>query len=349
MHSRSPSFDELTPTTADTVAATEPILEVKKLRMSLSTRWGTVTPVDDVSFCLRAGETLGIVGESGSGKTMTALSLMRLNPQPISRIVQGEILLDGDDILKKSEKEMRAIRGRKISMILQDPNVSLNPVFTIGNQLLEALARRTHSSARKTLREQAEQALSSVQIADAGRRLKNFPHELSGGTKQRIVGAIAMACNPKVIIADEPTTALDATIQLQFLLLFRNLQAQTGMSIILITHDFDIVARMCHRVAVMYAGRLVETASVQDIFQRPLHPYTESLIASVPTLKQKGERLYQIEGQPPQLHDLPTGCRFQPRCRYAKRICTEQYPPEIRLGEGHTTSCWQYDPSWKAM
>ena len=320
------------------------VLEVKNLHTYFFNRWGTVKAVDDVSFTLRKGETLGIVGESGCGKTMTALSLLRLNPRPASRIIEGEIILDGEDILLRRENEMGEIRGRKISMILQDPQTSLNPVYTVGNQIMEALAHRKHTS--KGLRKAAEEALRMVKVAAPERRLEDFPHQMSGGMKQRVVGAISMACQPKVIIADEPTTALDVTIQLQYLRLLKDIQAQTGLSIIFITHDFGIVARLCDRVAVMYAGRIVESGSVRGIFNNPSHPYTEALIGSVPKMEERTERLYQIEGQPPALYALPPGCRFEARCSYARERCTVEYPPFFEVSEEHESACWRLDASW---
>ncbi len=323
------------------------ILQVKDLHTYFFNRWGTVKAVDGISFDLRQGETLGIVGESGCGKTMTALSLLRLNPKPASRIIDGEIILDGEDIMRRSEKDMRDVRGRKISMILQDPQTSLNPVYTIGNQLVEALAHRRDT--QRDLKIQAEQSLRSVKVAAPQRRLEDFPHQMSGGMKQRVVGAIAMACDPMVIIADEPTTALDVTIQLQYLRLLKDIQAETGMSIIFITHDFGIVARMCDRVLVMYAGRVVEEGPVRGIFNNPAHPYTEALIGSVPKLEERVDRLYQIEGQPPALYDLPVGCRFAERCRYMKDKCLEEYPSFYDVGENHRAACWRHDTSWETI
>ena len=323
------------------------ILEVKNLRTYFFNRWGTVKAVDGVSFIVREGETIGIVGESGCGKTMTSLSLLRLNPAPASRIIDGEIILDGQDILRIPEREMRAIRGQQISMILQDPQTSLNPVYTIGNQLIEALGHR--KDLQKDLRKEAELALRSVRVAAPERRLEDFPHQMSGGMKQRVVGAIAMACDPKVIIADEPTTALDVTIQLQYLRLLKEIQAETGMGIIFITHDFGIVARMCDRVAVMYAGRIVEDGPVRDIFNNPSHPYTEALIGSVPKLEEKVDRLYQIEGQPPALYALPPGCRFAERCPHTKSKCEEEYPPDFTVNENHVSACWRLDPAWEKI
>ena len=279
------------------------VLEVEDLRTYIYTRTSIVKAVDGISFNLRKGETLGIVGESGCGKTMTALSLLRLVPRPAGKIVTGEIRLNGSDLVRKTEDEMREVRGRQISMILQDPQTSLNPVFNIGNQLGESLSIARKDD-RKGLASRAVDALRKVNVAAPDRRLEDFPHQMSGGMKQRVVGAIAMSCEPSVIIADEPTTALDVTIQLQYLRLLKDIQAETGLAIIFITHDFGVVARMCDRVAVMYAGRIVEEGSVRDIFNNPSHPYTEALIQSVPKLEEKVERLYSIEGQPPLLSNF---------------------------------------------
>ena len=321
------------------------ILEVEGLHTYFFNRGSTVKAVDGVSFFLRKGETLGIVGESGCGKTMTALSLLRLVPQPAGKIVSGEIRLNGEDLLQKSDDEMRQIRGRQISMILQDPQTSLNPVFTIGNQLMEALgmARR---EGRKNMVTRAVEALRNVNVAAPERRLEDFPHQMSGGMKQRVVGAIALSCEPGVIIADEPTTALDVTIQLQYLRLLKDIQAETGLAIIFITHDFGVVARMCDRVAVMYAGRIVENGPVREIFNEPSHPYTKALIDSVPKLEERTERLYSIEGQPPLLSNLPEGCRFAERCEFARDKCYAEYPPSYTVKEGHTADCWRLDESW---
>jgi oligopeptide/dipeptide ABC transporter ATP-binding protein len=277
---------------------------------------------------------------------MTALSLLRLIPQPAARIVQGEIILDGENILEKNDAQMRELRGRKISMILQDPQTSLNPVFTVGNQLIEAF--KTHEQgSRSSMVSKALDALRNVRVAAPERRLEDFPHQMSGGMKQRVIGAIAISCEPKVIIADEPTTALDVTIQLQYLRLLKDIQAETGLAIIFITHDFGIVARMCDRVAVMYAGRIVESGSVRDLFNNPQHPYTQALMDSVPQME-RTDRLFSIEGQPPALYALPDGCRFAPRCMHAREQCHTEYPPEIHASDGHQASCWILDPSWNA-
>ncbi len=319
----------------------EVILDVKDLHTYFFNRWGTVKAVDGVSFSLRQGETLGIVGESGCGKTMTALSLLRLIPRPAARIVEGQIILDGEDLVEKTDREMRDIRGRKISMILQDPQTSLNPVFTIGNQLVEALRTHRHGS-HKSMVQHAMEALRNVRVAAPDRRLEDFPHQMSGGMKQRIIGAIAISCEPKVIIADEPTTALDVTIQLQYLRLLKEIQAETGLGIIFITHDFGIVARMCDRVAVMYAGRIVENADVRDLFNNPTHPYTQALMAAVPQME-RTDRLFAIEGQPPALFDLPVGCRFAPRCLQVHDRCLSSYPDSFPVSSGHRASCWLAD------
>jgi oligopeptide/dipeptide ABC transporter ATP-binding protein len=321
------------------------VLEVNDLRTYIFNRTSVVKAVDGVSFHLNQGETLGIVGESGCGKTMTALSLLQLLPKPAGRIVGGQIILNGEDLVQKSEEEMRQVRGRQISMILQDPQTSLNPVFNIGNQLIEALSV-ARKDGRKNMMARAVEALRHVNVAAPERRLEDYPHQMSGGMKQRVVGAIAMSCEPSVIIADEPTTALDVTIQLQYLRLLKDIQARTGLAIIFITHDFGVVARMCDRVAVMYAGRIVENGSVRDLFNHPSHPYTQALIASVPKLEERVERLYSIEGQPPLLSNLPPGCRFEPRCPYAKDKCLAEYPASFNVQSGHTADCWRLDPSW---
>ena len=315
------------------------ILEVEDLHTYCFTRFGVVKAVDGVSFSLREGEALGIVGESGCGKTMTALSLLKLLPRPVARIVKGSIKLQGEDIVPKSEREMRRLRGRRISMILQDPQTSLNPVFSIGNQLIEAIQIH-HDERRKGLVRRAIDGLKQVRVAAPERRVNDYPHQMSGGMKQRVVGAIAISCEPKVIIADEPTTSLDVTIQAQYLRLLREIQEQTNLAVIFITHDFGIVAKMCDRVMVMYAGRAVESGPVRDIFNRPSHPYTQALLSSVPTMDEDVERLYSIGGQPPALWDLPVGCRFAPRCPYAEDRCRHEYPPAVTVSEGHTASCW---------
>ena len=320
------------------------VMEVNDLHTYFFNRRGVTKAVDGVSFSIHEGETLGIVGESGCGKTMTALSLLRLIPKPAARIVSGEILLDGQDLVSLSDSEMREVRGRKISMILQDPQTSLNPVFTIGNQLIEALGARGKRG-RKEMVAQAMEGLRNVKVAAPERRLEDYPHQMSGGMKQRVIGAIAVSASPKIIIADEPTPALDVTIQLQYLRLLKEIQAETGLAIIFITHDFGIVARMCDRVAVMYAGRIVEQADVRDLFNKPHHPYTQALMDSVPKMD-RTDRLRAIDGQPPPLWDLPEGCRFASRCSNVKDLCRNEYPNTSLLDNNHSVACWMTQTEW---
>lgn len=320
-----------------------PLLVVEDLRTRIDTPGGGFDVVDDISFTLRAGETMGIVGESGSGKSMTGLSLLGLVPKPAANVVGGRVLLEGVDLLKMTEAELRRVRGRQISMILQDPQTSLNPAFTVGNQLLEALQVHRRDG-RASLRERAIEALRQVRVAAPERRIGDYPHQMSGGMRQRVVGAIAISCEPKVIIADEPTTSLDVTIQAQYLKLLQELQRETGLALIFITHDFGIVARICDHLMVMYAGRIVEAGPVRAIFDHPSHPYTRALLASVPRVDLKVDRLPSIEGQPPPLHDLPAGCRFAPRCAHAQPRCEEAYPdrsPGLSRAEGHVVNCWR--------
>ncbi|KAA1292497.1 MAG: ABC transporter ATP-binding protein [SAR202 cluster bacterium] len=326
------------------MASKDTVLEVNDLHTYFFNRRGITKAVDGVSFSLKEGETLGIVGESGCGKTMTALSLLGLVPKPAARIVSGEIILDGEDLVKKTTKEMRDVRGKKISMILQDPQTSLNPVFSIGNQVMEALGVSNKLS-RKEMVGRAVDALRNVRVAAPERRMSDYPHQMSGGMKQRVIGAIAISSTPKVIIADEPTTALDVTIQLQYLQLLREIQEETGLAIIFITHDFGIVARMCDRVAVMYAGRIIESGDVRTLFNSPTHPYTQALMASVPQMD-RTERLFAIDGQPPALFALPEGCRFAARCSHVKDHCTQEYPPTGQPETDHNVSCWMVDPTW---
>lgn len=318
-------------------------LDVRNLTTVLDLSTGSVPVVDDISFSVAEGETIGIVGESGSGKSMTALSIMQVLPKQIGRIAAGEILLNGENLVEKSEKEMGAIRGHEIGMILQDPHTSLNPVFTIGNQVFEALQINQPNEPRSSLLRQAVEALKKVNVADAERRVKAYPHQMSGGMKQRVVGAIAMAGAPKVIIADEPTTALDVTIQLQYLQLLKDIQDETGTSIIFITHDLGIVAKLCHKLIVMYAGKIVEAGTVRDVFAAPSHPYTKALLRSVPSVDSNVERLYAIEGQPPSLLVEKVGCSFAPRCPHATDMCRKQSPSQkngLSGSESHTASCW---------
>ena len=316
------------------------VLDVRDLHTHFFLRRGVVKAVAGVSLRLRRGEVLGLVGESGCGKSLTALSIMRLLPKGSARTIKGEVLLNGENILARNPGEMREIRGRKISMVLQDPQTSLNPVFTVGDQLREAIVRRLRGGRRDVMKEAVE-ALRRVDIAAPAQRIGQFPHQMSGGMKQRVVGVIAISEHPEVLIADEPTTALDVTIQLQYLKLLKRLQQETGMAILFITHDFGVIARMCDRVAVMYAGRIVECGPVAEVFEHPSHPYTQALIASVPKMTGTTGRLYTIEGQPPSLMDLPAGCRFAARCAQAELRCREAYPPSISVGAEHTADCWR--------
>ena len=321
-------------------AENDVVLEVEDLRTYFQTRYGTVKAVDGVSFQLRRGEILGIVGESGSGKTVTMLSLMRLIQTPPGRILSGKIILDGEDLLGLSEGSMTRVRGNKIALILQDPLNSLNPVLTIGDQVAESI--RIHQRPqRASILGKVLDVLRRVNIPAAETRVRDFPHQMSGGMRQRVVGAIGISCQPMVLIADEPTTSLDVTIQAQYLKLLKELQQESDLALIFITHDFGIVAKMCDRVAVMYAGKIVEEGSVRDIFNNPSHPYTEALLASVPKMEEDVERLYSIEGQPPTLHDLPPGCSFADRCQYVMDRCRIEYPPPLRAGEGHFAACWR--------
>jgi oligopeptide/dipeptide ABC transporter ATP-binding protein len=316
------------------------ILEIRNLRTYFQTKYGTVKAVDGVSYYVKRGETLGVVGESGSGKSVTALSIMRLVPSPPGFIVGGEVILDGENLLDLSDGDMANIRGSKVGMILQDPMTALNPVFNIENQVGEAI--RIHQQVKgQTLVDRIIHSLRQVRIPAAESRMKDFPHQLSGGMRQRVVGAISISCAPVVLIADEPTTALDVTIQAGYLRLLKEIQAETGVGIIFITHDFGIVAKMCDRVAVMYAGRIVETGDVRQIFNEPAHPYSAALLASVPKLEERTQRLYSIEGQPPPLFDLPPGCPFAPRCDSAQDVCREAYPVRSTLTGEHTASCWK--------
>ena len=318
------------------------VLQVEDLRTHFFTRTGVVKAVDGVSFDLRPGETLGIVGESGSGKSMTALSIMRLVPEPGGRIVSGRILFDGQDLVELSDGDMSDIRGRDICMILQDPMTSLNPVLSVGDQLVETFRQDAAMSSRD-IWDRAVELLQMVRIPAPEIRMRAFPHQMSGGMRQRVVGAIAISRSPKVLIADEPTTSLDATIQLQYLRLLKDIQAETGAAIIFITHDFGIVARMCDRVAVMYAGKIVEIADVEDLFYKPRHPYTQALLGSVPDLEEDVEWLTSIDGQPPNLDNMPVGCSFAPRCVHAFEKCEEEYPPEYQVGNKHIARCWRLD------
>jgi oligopeptide/dipeptide ABC transporter ATP-binding protein len=305
---------------------------VRDLTTELATERGRFVAVDGVSFDLYPGEVLGIVGESGCGKSMTALSILGLVPQPPGRITGGRVLFEGRDLLRLPERELQRIRGAAISMIFQEPTTSLNPVFTIGDQIAETL-RRHERLGRRAARARAVELLAKVGIPAPAERLDAYPHELSGGMRQRVMIAIALACNPKVLLADEPTTALDVTIQAQILDLLERLQAELGMAVVIITHDLGIVAEFAHRVLVMYAGRVIEEGSVDAIFDRPAHPYTRGLLASLPDLEGESERLVAIPGSVPQLGELGPGCRFAPRCAFAEAACRAADPPLLRVGD----------------
>ena len=317
----------------------EKILEVKDLKTYFFTRRGVVKAVDGVSFWVGKGETLGLVGESGSGKSMTCLSILRLVPQPAGRIVNGQIIMAGEDLLLKSEREIRQIRGKRISMILQDPMTSLNPVFTVGYQVGVPIKLHQRLN-KKAVGEKVKEMLRKVRIPSPEVRMGEYPHQMSGGMRQRIVGAMALSCQPELLIADEPTTALDVTIQAQFLRLLKEIQQASKISMIVVTHDFGIVAKVCDRVAVMYAGKVVECASVRNLFSTPSHPYTVALLDSLPKMDKKVRKLYTIEGQPPDLANLPAGCNFVSRCSQAMEICRKESPEESVVGDGHTVSCW---------
>ncbi|MGH7356345.1 MAG: ABC transporter ATP-binding protein [Candidatus Rokuibacteriota bacterium] len=317
----------------------QPVVEVEDLRTHLVTRWGTIKAVDGVSFAVGAGETLGLVGESGSGKTMTCLSLVRLVPRPAGRILGGRVLLDGEDLLTKSEADMQRVRGRKVAMILQDPMSSLNPVFSVGMQVREPVAAY-HGLRGGALTARAAELLASVRIPAPAERLRAFPHQMSGGMRQRVVGAMAIAAPPRLLIADEPTTSLDLTIQAQYLGLLKELQERHGLAMIFVTHNLGIVARMCDQVAVMYAGRIVEMGPVRQIFRAPAHPYTRALLESVPRLGVKRARLTAIDGQPPDLTRLAAGCAFVSRCAHAMDRCRVEAPPETAVAEAHAARCW---------
>jgi peptide/nickel transport system ATP-binding protein len=327
--------------------AQEPALVVEGLSTWFYTRQGIVKAVDDVTFTVQRGEALAIVGESGCGKSITALSLMRLVPVPPGRIVQGSVRLDGIDLLQLDEHAMRQVRGNEISMIFQEPMTSLNPVMNIGRQIAEALILHQNLSRGAALA-RAVDMLRLVRIPEPEQRVREYPHQLSGGMRQRAMIAMALACNPKVLIADEPTTALDVTIQAQILDLIIELQSQLGTAVILITHDLGVVAETAQRVIVMYAGRKVEEARVDALFARPLHPYTRGLMASIPRLglmrgesTASAERLQEIPGMVPALTDLPQGCAFAPRCPHAQDRCREQYPPYEEKQAGHWAACWR--------
>jgi len=318
----------------------KPLLSVNNLSVHFSTGSGVIKAVDQVSYGLNAGETLGIVGESGCGKSVSALSLLRLIPSPPGKIVGGEILFQGKDLLKATKKELSSIRGNRIAMIFQEPMTSLNPVQRIGWQVREPLL--VHKKMKKN-RATAEgiKALQKVRIPDSENRIQDFPHQFSGGMRQRAMIAMGLTCAPKLIIADEPTTALDVTIQAQLLSLMKQLTRETGTALMIITHNLGIIARYADRVSVMYAGRIVEKAAARDLYKHPKHPYTIGLMASVPQLSQNVRaRLMPIEGQPPDLADLPPGCAFAPRCRFAVERCRAEAPQLRVISDRHEIACW---------
>ncbi len=318
------------------------ILKVRDLQTHFRTDEGVVKAVDGVSFDLRAGETLAIVGESGSGKSVTNLSIMNLIPSPPGKIVGGEVWYNGSDILKMSDREIRAIRGNKISMIFQDPMTSLNPFLRISTQMIETIVLHQGLS-KKDAKDKAIEMLKLAGIPAAEKRVDNYPHQFSGGMRQRVMIAMALSCNPEILIADEPTSALDVTIQAQILELIGDLTARLGTAVIMITHSLGVVAGMCDTVCVMYAGRVVEQGAVDAVFAAPKHPYTRGLIRSVPRLdKPNSERLFSIEGQPPNVIDLPECCPFYPRCEFAKDVCRSKYPASVEMDGGHKVSCWLY-------
>ena len=317
----------------------EKLLEIKDEKLSFFTPAGEVKALNGVSFSMNEGEVLGIVGESGSGKSVTAYSIMGLTAYP-GKLIGGTIYFNGHQIEKMSEKEMRKIMGNEVSIIFQDPMTSLNPVYTIGNQITEVIRLHTGKS-KKEAYERAKELLELVGINEPTKRLKQYPHELSGGMRQRVMIAIALACEPKLLIADEPTTALDVTIQAQILELMQELRQKLGMSIIMITHDLGVVASMCERIAVMYAGHIVEYGTADEIFYEPKHEYTKGLINSIPKLSaQEIERLVPIEGQPVDLLNPPAGCPFAPRCANCMKICLREMPPKTELSDTHYSHCW---------
>ncbi|NLW39493.1 MAG: ABC transporter ATP-binding protein [Tissierellia bacterium] len=320
------------------------LLEIKNLSIEYVTDERTNKAVNNLNLKIREGETLGFVGETGAGKTTTALGIMRLVPSPPGRIVSGEIIFEGENLLEKTEKEMREIRGNKISMIFQDPMTSLNPIMTVGEQIEEVI--KLHEDLPKDeLRKRAEAMLETVGIRKE--RFDDYPHEFSGGMKQRVVIAMGLACNPKLIIADEPTTALDVTIQAQVLELMKELKVKFNTSMLLITHDLGVVAETCDYVAIMYAGSVLEYGNVERIYNNPLHPYTVGLFNSIPSLDEDKDKLDVIPGTPPDPANLPTGCKFHPRCSKCMEICKQKMPEPIEVEEGHYVSCFLYDKDVK--
>ena len=317
----------------------EKLVDIRNLKTYFYTEDGVVPAVDGVNLYIKRGETLGVVGESGCGKSVTSLSIMQLVSKPSGKIVEGEILFEGEDLVKKSEAEMRKIRGNDISMIFQEPMTSLNPVYTIGDQIAEAIMLHQGLN-HKDATDKAIEMLRLVGIPLPERRVKEYPHQLSGGMRQRVMIAMALSCNPKLLVADEPTTALDVTIQAQILELMKKLKKELGMAIMLITHDLGVVAEMCERVVVMYGGKVVEEGDAVSIFKSPLHPYTEGLLKSVPRMDEDVEKLHVIEGVVPNPLHLPAGCRFHPRCPVAVDKCKEAQPALEKVAEGRYVACF---------
>ncbi len=317
----------------------EALLRVVDLKTHFFVKRGVVKAVDGVSFSLNRGETMGLVGESACGKSITGLSLLRLVPDPPGKIIGGSIFFEGEDLLLKDENEMRKLRGSKITMIQQNPDSSLNPVFKIGDQIIEAIS--IHQKLKGTaLWNKALEMLHLVKISSPETRMLNYPHQMSGGMRQRVAGGIALSCRASLLIADEPTTNLDVTTQMEYLKLLEEIQIKTGIAIIFITHDFGIIPKICKRVSVMYAGKIVETGLTEDIMQRSLHPYTRALLDSVPSPSSTGTRLRSIEGQPPDPVDLPPGCSFAPRCSRAAERCFKEYPGETKIDDDHYVRCF---------
>lgn len=318
----------------------EQLLAVRNLKTYFYTQDGVVPAVDGVDFSVNRGKTLGIVGESGCGKSVTSLSVMGLIPNPPGKVVEGEIMFEGKDLTKAHEADMRHIRGNEISMIFQEPMTSLNPVFTIGDQIMEAIILH-QKLAKKDARERSIDMLKLVGIPAPEKRIDEYPHQMSGGMRQRVMIAMALSCNPKLLIADEPTTALDVTIQAQILDIMRKLQRDIGMAIMLITHDLGVIAEVVERVVVMYAGKVVEEAPVGELFAKPLHPYTLGLLGSIPMIDKKSDRLKVIPGVVPNPMNMPAGCRFNPRCEYVMDICREKQPELKAIGPDHQVRCWK--------
>jgi len=320
----------------------KPLLEVRGLKTYFFTDEGVVKAVDGIDFDISKGEIFGLVGESGCGKSVTALSLLRVIPSPPGKIINGRVMFEGRNLMKISEKEMRHVRGAKISMIFQDPHSSLNPVFRIGDQIAEAIQLHQMTD-KKEVPSKVAEALDLVRIPDPEDRMYQYPHQFSGGMKQRAMIAMMLACNPSLLIADEPTTAVDVTIQVQILELLKELRGKQDASIMLITHNLGVIAEVCDRVAVMYAGNIVEQADMAGLFRNPKHPYTHALLGAFPSAEKKRGELTVIPGFVPSLVNPPPGCRFHPRCPYAKPICTEEMPPVVKVNEGHWVRCYLYE------